>query len=132
MYPSRKSYPQLHAGFERNAPEAADNLVRVHGHAALLARHFMTKLRRYLRGQRNGAAVYKLVCDLMGMCAHASISSLQLASGIKGALRNHPKALNAINPLLARIHQLVNLVRFHTALTSADDADLPWSAVHAS
>jgi hypothetical protein len=93
-------------------------MLRERSSAASVANKFMAKLRRYLRQQHNGTAIYSLICELMQMCAMTTISSAQLAAGLRSVMREHPKALNALNPLLARLHQLLNLVRPHSVIHS--------------
>ena len=101
----------LCAEFDANDPTTAEEMLHTYAAAAQYASAFMAKLRKYLRRQRNGDGTFKLIKELMAMCAAGKVTSRQLAAGIQNALRGHERALRAFPPVLAQIHQLVNVVR---------------------
>ena len=92
-------------------PQAAASAIELQAQAAAHARKFLQQLRLYLHRQHNGSAIYALVRESMAMCAAQQASIFKLQTTLRGALREHPKALRALCRTLRIIHQIVNLVR---------------------
>jgi hypothetical protein len=110
------------ADFAPNDADVAAQAMQKHPFGYIACELFMAKTRKYFRGVKYGSGVYGLVMELMTMCAEGKISSIQLAAGVKGALREHPRVLNALSHLLRDIHAIINSVRsnIHADNSSSD------------
>jgi hypothetical protein len=93
-----------------------------HPHTYLEVEIFLMKLRKYSdsvqrgrnganRGAPRSAGLYALVVELLTMYAQQRLSTAQLLTGLRGALKGHRQVAGAVSALLRSIHASVNEVR---------------------